>query len=74
MPDQAIRRSMLGGIGCYSQIVCAGVFRIITGMTSVHDLVPAEVGVKRITRSTQESGLTVVGKGLLIRGNQYRQG
>src|SRR5262249_38234141 len=32
----------------------------------VHDLGPAEVGVKRITRLRHESGLTVAGKGLLM--------
>jgi hypothetical protein len=35
-------------------------------ITRVQLLGPSEVGVKRITRFTQESGLTVAGKGLLI--------
>ena len=35
-------------------------------MIRVHDLGPAEVGVKRTTRPRHESGLTAAGKGLLI--------
>src|SRR3990172_7371268 len=35
-------------------------------MTRLQDFGPMDVGVKRMTRSTQESGLTVAGNGLLM--------
>src|SRR5262249_13524446 len=45
-------------------LVMTGVSGSSLVMTRVHDLGPADVGVKRITTSLQESWLTVAGKGL----------
>ncbi len=54
-----------------------GVFAVTTSVvgllgsslviTKSQDFSPIEVGVKRITKSRHESGLTVLGKGLLMR-------
>src|SRR5436190_13081526 len=64
--------AMSGGTSIAAQGELAVTIRVITGVSgssvmisSLHCLRPHEVGVKRITKSTQESWLTIAGNGLL---------